>query len=347
MIKLIYINVMKHIFYLCIIFFSLTNSCFTQTRKENTIVINKNEQNINDLLSTIWEDSQTYISKGQVADYIPELSKANKNLVGIAIIDNKGKLYTKGDTQNKFTIQSISKVIALMIAVKERGESYIFERMGYYGTNAPFNSFEEIQTQNKPLNPMMNAGAIVTTSLILGKKEEAYLKILKMIRFITKNESITINQAVYLSEKKTGNRNRGMFYLLKNYGLFEAEDEESLNNYFRQCSIEVNAEDLAKIGYFFAHDCTRFDGDKTYYNPEMSKLINSIMLTCGMYDYSGEYSRKVGFPSKSGVGGGIMGVVPGKYGIGTFNPSLDNHGNSVPGVYIMESLSKKLDLSIF
>ncbi|QCX53648.1 glutaminase A [Elizabethkingia sp. JS20170427COW] len=305
------------------------------------------KDSLQQLLHSTLVESKSYIEKGKVADYIPELSKADKNKLGIALIDKQGKLYTLGDVHTKFTIQSISKIIALMIAVQERGEAYIFSRMGYYGTDQAFNSMEALNTRQKPLNPMMNAGAIATTASIIGNGDEAYQKILKMIRFITNNDSIKLNEAVYLSEKETGNRNRSMFYLEKNFGLFDAKGEESLNNYFKQCSIEVDAVDLAKIGYFFAHNCTRFDGDKTYYNPEMAELINSIMLTAGMYNYSGEYSRKVGIPSKSGVGGGILGSVPGKYGIGTFNPALDTQGNSAAGLYIFEKLSKKLALSIF
>lgn len=326
---------MKKLFYILFLLVLVPKSSFAQGSK------------IDQLLFSTLIESKAYIDKGKVADYIPELSKANKNLVGVALVDSLGNLHTKGDTKSKFTMQSISKVIALMLAVEERGEKYVFERMGYYGTDKPFNSFEALEYRHKPLNPMMNAGAIVTTALIKGKDDEAYKKILERVRYITKNEDININEAVYQSEKETGNRNRGMFYLLKNFGLFDAENEESLNNYFRQCSIEVNAEDLAKIGYFFAHNGTRFDGDKTFYNPEISKLIKSIMLTAGMYDYSGEYSSKIGIPSKSGVGGGIMASVPGKIGIGTFNPSLDEQGNSVPGLYIMEKLSKELNLSIF
>ncbi len=298
-------------------------------------------------LTSIWEESKAYISKGQVANYIPELSKVNVNLLGVAILDSTGQLHTRGDSKAKFTMQSISKVIALMIAVRDRGEPFVFERVGSYGTDAPFNSFAELDLKQTPLNPMTNAGAIVTTSLIKGDGDEAYQKILQMIRYITNNETIDYNHAVYLSEKETGNRNRGMFYLLKNFELIDSTDEDSLNNYFRQCSIEVDAEDLAKIGYFFSNDCTRFDGDRTYTDPAISKLLNSIMLMAGMYDYSGEYARKVGIPSKSGVGGGIMAVVPQKCGIGTFNPALDQHGNSSAGVYILEELSRKLDLSIF
>lgn len=307
----------------------------------------RSDLDINQILTRVWNDSKVYIPKGRVADYIPELGKADENLVGLAVMDSSGKLYTKGDTKARFTMQSISKVIALMVAINERGEDYIFERVNCYGTDTPFNSFARLESDNKPLNPMMNAGAILTTSLIEGVGDIPYQKILAMIRYITKNDSIDYSHSVFLSEKETGHRNRGMFYILKNSGLIQAEDESGLDNYFRQCSIEVDAEDLAKIAYFFAHGCTRFDGDKTYYNPQMSRLVNSVILTAGMYDYSGEYSRKVGVPSKSGVGGGIMAVVPGKYGIGTFNPSLDEHGNSAPGVFMLEELNKELDLSIF
>lgn len=305
------------------------------------------DQNFNLFLSTIINQSKTKIPQGKVADYIPELGKADQNQIGIAVMDHQGNLYTAGDSKAKFTIQSISKVIALMIAVQERGEKYIFERMGYYGTDQPFNSFESLNRSHKPLNPMMNAGAIVTTASIKGDGDTAYQKIVKSIRWITKNDHINLNQKVYLSEKETGNRNRGMFYLAKNFELLTAENEDPLDNYFKQCSIEVDAEDLAKIAYFFAHQCTRFDGDTTYFNPEMSQLINSMMTTAGMYDYSGEFARKVGIPTKSGVGGGLMGVVPRKYGIGTFSPALDEHGNSIAGIELFIQLSNRLQLSIF
>lgn len=305
------------------------------------------DSRIDQVLTRVWEESKAYIPNGRVADYIPELGKADANQIGLAVMDSSGKLYAKGDTKTKFTMQSISKVIALMVAVSERGEEYIFERVGSYGTDTPFNSFARLELDNKPLNPMMNAGAILTTTMIEGEGDIPYQKIVAMIRYITKNDSIDYSHSVFLSEKETGHRNRGMFYILKNSGLIHADDESGLDNYFRQCSIEVDAEDLAKIAYFFAHGCMRFDGDKTYFNPKMSKLINSIILTAGMYDYSGEYSRKVGMPSKSGVGGGIMAVSPGKLGVGTFNPSLDNHGNSAPGVFMLEELNKEFDLSIF
>jgi len=251
-----------------------------------------------------------------------------------------------GDINQKFTIQSISKIIALMIAVTEKGEKNVFSKMGYFGTDKPFNHYANLETTGKPLNPMMNAGAILTTSMIDGEGEIPFKKILEMVRYITKNNSIDYSKSVYNSEKETGHKNRGMFYLMKNNGLIEG-DEEKLNNYFKQCSIEVTAEDLAKIGYFFAHQCTRFDGDATYKNPEISQLIQSQMLTAGMYEFSGKYSRTVGLPSKSGVGGGITVSVPNKIGIGVFSPALDEHGNSAAGYHMILDLVKQYNLSLF
>ncbi len=291
--------------------------------------------------------NKAYYTKGKVADYIPELGKMQADKIAFSVVNANGKIISVGDVNQKFTIQSISKIIALMVAVKENGEEKVFEKMGYFGTDKPFNHFANLDTNGKPLNPMMNAGAILTTSLISGEKDLPYQKILEMIRFITKNPSIDINSSVYNSEKETGHKNRGMFYIMKNSGLIDG-NEDKLDNYFKQCSIEITAEDLAKIGYFFANHCTRFDGDKTYFNIEMSKLIESQMLTAGMYEFSGEYARQVGLPSKSGVGGGITVAVPNKkIGIGVFSPSLDEHGNSLAGYHMILDLVNQYKLGLF
>jgi len=298
------------------------------------------------LLKQIVDKNHLFYKEGKVADYIPELGKANPEAVAFSVVKENGEIVSVGDVSAKFTIQSISKVIALMIAVEEKGEKALYERIGYYGTEKAFNHYANLETAGKPLNPMMNAGAILTTAFIEGEGDTAYQKILDRIRYITKNESIAINEMVYLSEKETGHRNRGIFYLLKNNGLIEGE-ETKLDNYFKQCSIEVTAEDLAKIGYFFANACTRFDGDKQFENKDLARLIQAQMLIAGMYDFSGEYARTVGLPSKSGVGGGIAVSVPNKMGIGVFNPALDQHGNSVVGYHMLYDFVNQLDLSLF
>ncbi|OPB89644.1 glutaminase A [Elizabethkingia miricola] len=294
----------------------------------------------------ILEKNRSYYQQGKVADYIPELGKADAKSIALSVIGENGKVINVGDTYKKFTIQSISKIISLMIAVREKGEQNIFDKMGYFGTDKPFNHFSNLETSGKPLNPMMNAGAILTTSLIDGEGEVPFKKILEMVQYITKNSNINYSKEVYNSERETGHRNRGMFYIMKNSGLITG-NEDKLNNYFKQCSIEVTAEDLAKIGYFFAHQCTRYDGDTTYKNANIAQLVESQMLIAGMYEFSGEYARTVGLPSKSGVGGGITVSVPGKMGIGVYSPALDQHGNSLAGYHIILDLVKKYNLSLF
>ena len=298
------------------------------------------------VLKDILEKNRSYYQQGKVADYIPELGKADAKSIALSVIGENGKVINVGDTYKKITIQSISKIISLMIAVREKGEQNIFDKMGYFGTDKPFNHFSNLETSGKPLNPMMNAGAILTTSLIDGEGEVPFKKILEMVQYITKNSNINYSKEVYNSERETGHRNRGMFYIMKNSGLITG-NEDKLNNYFKQCSIEVTAEDLAKIGYFFAHQCTRYDGDTTYKNANIAQLVESQMLIAGMYEFSGEYARTVGLPSKSGVGGGITVSVPGKMGIGVYSPALDQHGNSLAGYHMILDLVKKYNLSLF
>nr|WP_245725341.1 glutaminase A [Paenimyroides aquimaris] len=298
------------------------------------------------VLQEILQQNKQYASQGKVADYIPELGKMEPDAVALSVVDTNGKVINVGDVSKKFTIQSISKIVALMVAVREKGEAAVFENMGYYGSDKPFNHFGNLEITGKPLNPMMNAGAILTTSMIEGDGEIPFQKILKMIRYITNNNTIDYSKTVYLSEKETGHRNRGMFYLMKNNGLINGT-EDQLDNYFKQCSIEVTAEDLAKIGYFFANECVRFDGDATYKSTDLSKLIQSQMLIAGMYEFSGEYARRIGLPSKSGVGGGIAVCVPGKMGIGVFSAPLDTHGNSVAGYQMILDLATQFGLNVF
>lgn len=320
------------------------SSSLNAQKKSNTISTdNKITEKV---LQEILNQNKHFAIQGKVANYIPELGKMSADAIAFSVVDTNGKVFSVGDTDKKFTMQSISKIIALMVAVQENGEEAVFKNMGYFGSDKPFNHFGNLEITGKPLNPMMNAGAILTVSMIKGDGEMAFQKVLKMVRFITKNESINYNTAVYLSEKETGHRNRGMFYIMKNSGLITGE-ENQLDNYFKQCSIEVTAEDLAKIGYFFANECVRFDGDATYKNADLSNLIQSQMLVAGMYEFSGEYARRIGLPSKSGVGGGITVSVPGKMGIGVFSTPLDSHGNSVAGYQMILDFSKRFHLNIF
>lgn len=302
-----------------------------------------------ELLDRLIEKNRFLVHCGEVASYIPKLKSANPNDIGICIMDMEGNTYCSGVYNKKFTIQSISKVISLMLALVDNGQEKVFSKVGWESTDEPFNSFYklDIYLESKPANPMINSGAIVTTSMIKGNSDEKFRRILYTIRKITGNNTIDYNEEVYRSERDTGDRNRAIAYLLKNKGLLEGDVEEVLDTYFKQCSIEMDLIDLAKIGLFLANGCKTINGEFAGCNAEIASILIAIMTTCGMYDFSGEFAANVGIPSKSGVSGGILSVVPDRYGIGVYGPALDKHGNSIAGYGILKDLSRELGLNIF
>jgi glutaminase len=303
-----------------------------------------------DLLKDILYKNTKYTNYGQVASYIPELKNANRSDLGICIIDKNNNIYKVGRCDKKFTIQSISKVVTLAMALIDNEYGYVFSKVGMEPSGDPFNSIMKLETNDtkKPCNPMINAGAIVTTSLIKGRnQEEKEERMLKFFRKLAKNENLGINYDVYQSEKLTGDRNRAMAYLLKNDGFIQGNVEEVLDLYFKQCSIEVDSVDLARIGINLATQGIDIETGERLIDEKITRIIKTFMITCGMYDASGEFAIKVGVPAKSGVGGGIMASVPDKRGIGIFGPALDKKGNSIAGLKILEDLSQELKLNIF
>lgn len=302
------------------------------------------------LLNEVIERYKPLTGYGKVANYIPELSKTDSSLLGISVFDVNGNFYQAGDSEHLFTMQSISKPLVLLLALIDNGEDRVFEKVGKEPTGDPFNSIVRLETftEHKPLNPMINAGAISVSQLIKGNSpEEKVDRILKFVRKITHNDSIKINDAVYRSEDLTGHRNRSMAYFLKDFGNIEGNVDETLEVYFKQCSIEVNTKDLAFIGALLARNGRDVLTNEVIFPVKYGHIVKSYMATCGMYDGSGEFAINVGVPAKSGVGGGIMCTVLGKMGIGVFGPALDRKGNSYAGLRILETLSKNLDLSIF
>lgn len=301
------------------------------------------------LLKNIIEDNRYLTKQGKVADYIPALSKADPNKMGICLVDLKGNMAKAGDCDTKFTIQSISKVISLMLAVIDNGENYVFERVGYEGTDDPFNTLYKLDLPHivKPANPMINSGAIVTTSMVKGDGDEKFERILSLTRIMAKNPSIVYNEEVYLSEKDTGDKNRAIANLMKAKGMLEGDVDVILDSYFKQCSMEVDALDIGNIAAFISNGCKGLNDYGKVVPERLKSILLGIMMTSGMYNYSGEYSVEVGIPSKSGVGGGVMAVVPGRYGIGTFSPVLDTNGNSSAGIGMMRSLAEELNLKLF
>lgn len=286
---------------------------------------------------------------GRVATYIPELKKASISDLGVTLIDHKGNTYSCGDCHQKFTMQSISKVFTLILALCDHGEKQVFSAVGMEPTGDPFNSVIKLETVDpaKPLNPMINAGAIAVTAQIKGSNNQEKLsRLLHLIRNIAGNDKIEVDYAVYRSEKKTGDRNRALAYFLKDIGIISGDVEEIVDLYFRQCAINVTCEDLAKLGFFLAnHGERRFA--KLAIDPGIIKIALTFMVTCGMYNASGEFAIRVGIPAKSGVSGGIMAAVPNKMGIGVYSPGLDEKGNSIAGLKVLDYLASKLNLSIF
>jgi glutaminase len=302
------------------------------------------------ILQQIIDDNKKYAEYGNVATYIPELRKANKNDLGICIVDMNNNIYEAGNCDKKFTIQSVSKPITLALAIMDSGKDKIFSKVGMEPSGDPFNSIMKLETSKPsiPYNPMINAGAIMITSMIKGKNNEDKLnRIMSFFKKLSGNENLSINEEVYMSEKLTGDRNRAMAYLLKGEGVLTENVDEVLDLYFKQCSIEITVRDLARMGVNLASHGVDILTGKRLIDEEVSKIVKTFMVTCGMYDASGEYAINVGIPSKSGVGGGIMGTVPNKMGIGVYGPSLDEKGNSMAGIKVMQGISQQMNLSIF
>lgn len=280
---------------------------------------------------------------GHVATYIPELAGTDPSLVAVAAVLPDRQEFVAGETHVPFTLQSISKVLTLLLALTEAGEEAVFARVGMEPTGDAFNSIVRLETlpEHRPLNPFINAGAIAVADLIPGDTlEERLERILRFVRTLAGRDSIGINKKVAHSEWATGHRNRALAYFMKDAGILKRGVEESLRLYFSQCSIEVTALDLARIGAKLAYP----DGSIPR---EALRTTLALMTTCGLYNGSGEFAVRVGMAAKSGVGGGILAVSPGRGAIATFGPALDSRGNSLAGLAILQYLSRELELNAF
>ncbi|NLB19600.1 MAG: glutaminase A [Clostridium sp.] len=288
--------------------------------------------------------------KGFPATYIPELAKSDPSDVGVCMVNLDGEIFGYGDFLKPFTLQSITKVITLLLALEDLGEEEVFTHVHMEPTGDPFNSIMSFEMKNpeKPFNPMINAGAMIVTTLIKGNSaQEKLQRILDFTTKLTGNPQTTLHMEVYLSEKETGNRNRSLAYFMKSTGMMKGDVEETLDLYFLQCSILGTAKDVATIGAVLAGNGIQPFTKERVLSKAHARIAKTIMTTCGMYDASGEFAVTCGIPAKSGVGGGVLASVPNKFGIGTYGPSLDLKGNSLAGTTILEFLSRTLDLSIF
>ena len=303
-----------------------------------------------ELLEQLVRECAPYTQQGQLANYIPELSKADPRAIGVHIITADGQHSGAGRDQERFTIQSIVKPILLLLALMDNGMEFVRGRVGVEATGKPFDAINssDQRLDSEHLNPMVNMGAIAMCTLIHGDTyREKFERLLALTRKLAGDESIGVDEAVYLSEKSHGSKNRALAYMLKSHGMLHDNVEDVLDCYFRACSISVTCENLANIGYTLAHQGQIPGSGEQVFPAHFARYVNAILTTCGMYDGSGEFAIRVGVPAKSGVGGGIMAVVPSRMGIGIYAPALDAKGNSVAGTCMLEKLSNQLRLSIF
>ena len=283
---------------------------------------------------------------GKVADYIPELAKANPRAFGIAMLDGEGNRLAFGDTDTRFSIQSVCKVIILAVSLKAKGFRETFSHVMMEPSGDAFNSILKLDTRsNLPFNPLINAGAIQLVSTLAD--EFSFEDLMGFARELCMDEGICLDQAVYHSEFESGNRNRAIAYLLKSKGVLQGDPEKTVDLYFKLCSLSVTARSLASLGLVISNDGVNPLTGEHLIDREHVRTIKSLMFTCGLYDFSGRFGVMVGVPGKSGVGGGLMCAARGPMGIGLYGPALDEFGNSVAGVKAMEHLSRRLNLHVF
>ena len=303
---------------------------------------------IQKVLEESLECARLSIHTGKVATYIPELGNSNPGHLGACIMTTQGLCFSAGDCQQPFTMQSISKTITLILALKLAGEKEVFSRIGVEPTGDAFNSIVRLETKTHfPLNPMINAGAIALAGICIEYAKNPHEEFLNLARKLCGNQNIDTDEKVYLSEKTVGMRNRSMAYMMQGEGVLKCEAEEAVDLYFKMCAALANVRDLAHYAMILAAGGKNPLTGEVLVDDHMVRIVKTLMVTCGMYDGSGEFAIKVGLPGKSGVGGGIMACAENNMGIATFGPSLNPKGNSVGGLIIMEMLSQNLGLHLF
>ncbi|KHE93336.1 MAG: glutaminase [Candidatus Scalindua rubra] len=284
---------------------------------------------------------------GEVATYIPELSNVDPGKLGIHLASVQGDHYFFGDSNEKFSIQSISKVLSLTLALKIAGES-VWDRVGVEPSGTAFNSLVQLEYERGiPRNPLINAGAIVICDILVSLLDDPKFELLDFVRRSTGISGIGYSPKVAVSEMRTGYRNYSLANLMKDFGNIHNDIDPVLDLYFHLCSIEMSCEELAQSFLFLASDGVNPMTNEIVTMPRRTKRINSIMQMCGFYDEAGEFAFRTGLPGKSGVGGGIVAIHPGEYSVAVWSPKLNKNGNSYKGMKVLESLTTKTQSSIF
>jgi glutaminase len=299
------------------------------------------------VLDTIHGEVQPLLRQGKVASYIPQLSTVSPDRFGMAVYCLDGRRYAVGDAGLKFSLQSITKLFALALAFSREGDS-IWERVGREPSGNPFNSLVQLEYERGiPRNPFINAGALVITDILATRFVQADIAVLQFARMLADQPDIDFDNAVALSEQRTAHRNSAIAYFMKDFGNLHNAVDVVIDSYCRQCAMTMSCAELAKAGSFLAQHGTIPWNGKRILDASSSKRLNALMLTCGTYDAAGDFAYRVGLPAKSGVGGGILALMPGEASIAVWSPGLDAAGNSLAGTYALERFTTLTARSIF
>lgn len=301
---------------------------------------------IQEIIDNLYEKYKD-IDDGAVATYIPELAKANPNDFGICLATVEGEVYSAGDWQKEFTIQSMCKPFAFQMALERHGREATLQRVGVEPSGDAFNSIELHPRTTRPYNPMINAGAIAIASLLKQTPVEDSIRAFVDTMALAAGRELRLDEAVLASETATGHRNRAIAYFMLNFEIIDEEVHEALQQYFAQCSLLVNCKDLAMMAATLANMGTNPVTNQRVFDFQYIKYVLTVMFTCGLYDYAGGWAYEVGVPAKSGVGGGIFAVVNRQLGIAVYSPKLDAQGNSVRGIMVCKELASHLGLHAF
>ncbi|MGH8807949.1 MAG: glutaminase [Noviherbaspirillum sp.] len=299
------------------------------------------------ILDTIHHEVQPLLRQGKVASYIPELSKVPPDRFGMTVFCLDGRSFSVGDANVKFSLQSITKLFALALAFSREGDA-LWRRVGREPSGNPFNSLVQLEYERGiPRNPFINAGALVITDILASRFVQADIAVLQFARMLADETAVDFDRTVALSERRTAHRNSAIAYFMKDFGNLRNPVDVVIDNYCRQCSITMTCAELAKAGSFLARHGTIPWSGVQILDASSAKRLNALMLTCGTYDAAGDFAYRVGLPAKSGVGGGILALVPGDVSVAVWSPGLDATGNSLAGTYALERFTTLTSRSIF
>lgn len=304
---------------------------------------------MDDLLGEVLAAVEPHRGSGRVADYIPALAEVDPRKFGIAFADAEGRVHGAGDCDEPFSIQSISKVFTLSLALERVGAA-LWERVGREPSGSPFNSIVQLEREDgRPRNPLINPGAMVVTDRLIGSgtADAAIADLLALLREEAQDDRLFVDETVARSESDTGARNRSLAWFMKSFGILDNEVETVLSAYFRHCALALSCRQLARAALFLAFDGRDPETGKAVIGPRRARRINSVMMLCGHYDNSGEFAFRIGLPGKSGVGGGILAIAPGHGAVAVWSPGLNQAGTSAVGALALEKLVERTGWSVF